>query len=356
MLSVLTFRTPGRGGREGQQHARTACPPASGPTRARASSGWPSGCAPAWSGPTRSTVRPGVAVRRLQGVGLRPRGRPPRVWRPTSMSDRLDVRKTYKLYIGGKFPRSESGRSYEVTDSKGRFLANAALASRKDARDAVVAARAAFPGWSGATAYNRGQVLYRVAELHGGPARAVRRGGRGGRGAHRPQGRRRRRRRHRPLGLVRRLVRQARPGRRRPTRSPGRTSTSPCPSRPASSPCWRRSGRRCSAWSPSSRRSSSPATPRSWWPASDRPLPAVTLAEVLATSDVPGGVVNVLTGRTAEVAPWLASHMDVNAIDLAGVRPRRCRPREGRGRQPQAGAADRWTPTRTGRPSPGPSG
>ena len=81
------------------------------------------------------------------------------------MSDRLDVRKTYKLYVGGKFPRSESGRSYEVTDRKGHFLANAAMGSRKDARDAVVAARKAFPGWSTATAYNRGQVLYRVAEL-----------------------------------------------------------------------------------------------------------------------------------------------------------------------------------------------
>ena len=81
------------------------------------------------------------------------------------MSDRLSVKKTYKLYIGGKFPRSESGRSYEVTDSKNRFLANAAMGSRKDARDAVVAARKAFPGWWAATAYNRGQVLYRVAEL-----------------------------------------------------------------------------------------------------------------------------------------------------------------------------------------------
>src|ERR1700748_1198012 len=78
---------------------------------------------------------------------------------------RVAVRKTYKLYIGGAFPRSESGRSYVVSDSRGGFLANAALASRKDARDAVSAARAAFGGWSGATAYNRGQVLYRVAEL-----------------------------------------------------------------------------------------------------------------------------------------------------------------------------------------------
>ncbi len=78
---------------------------------------------------------------------------------------RIEVRKTYKLFVGGKFPRSESGRTYEVTDSKGAFLGNVAKASRKDARDAVVAARAAVTGWSGATAYNRGQVLYRVAEV-----------------------------------------------------------------------------------------------------------------------------------------------------------------------------------------------
>src|SRR5882672_4324342 len=81
------------------------------------------------------------------------------------MMDRLDVRKTYKLYVGGAFPRSESGRTYEITDTKGRFVANAARASRKDLRDAVSAARAALAGWSGATAYNRGQVLYRVAEM-----------------------------------------------------------------------------------------------------------------------------------------------------------------------------------------------
>jgi acyl-CoA reductase-like NAD-dependent aldehyde dehydrogenase len=78
---------------------------------------------------------------------------------------RLDVRKTYKLYIGGAFPRSESGRSYVVEDARGRFLANAAKASRKDARDAVTAARKAFPGWSGRTPYNRGQVVYRIAEV-----------------------------------------------------------------------------------------------------------------------------------------------------------------------------------------------
>ncbi|MGH3486683.1 MAG: aldehyde dehydrogenase family protein, partial [Actinopolymorphaceae bacterium] len=81
------------------------------------------------------------------------------------MPERLDVRKTYKLFVGGAFPRSESGRSYAVHGAGGRFVANAALASRKDARDAVVAARKAFGGWSGATAYNRGQILYRIAEM-----------------------------------------------------------------------------------------------------------------------------------------------------------------------------------------------
>jgi acyl-CoA reductase-like NAD-dependent aldehyde dehydrogenase len=78
---------------------------------------------------------------------------------------RIDVRKTYKLFVGGEFPRSESGHSYPVHDVRGRFVANAALASRKDARDAVSAARKAFPGWAGRTAYNRGQVVYRIAEV-----------------------------------------------------------------------------------------------------------------------------------------------------------------------------------------------
>src|SRR3954453_6709438 len=81
------------------------------------------------------------------------------------MSDRLSVRKTYKLYVGGAFPRSESGRSYTVNDAKGNFLANASRASRKDVRDAVVAARKAQPGWAARTPYNRGQILYRVAEM-----------------------------------------------------------------------------------------------------------------------------------------------------------------------------------------------
>ena len=144
---------------------RTACPRASGPTRGRGSSGWRTSCAPAWCGPTRSTgsTRPRrSAATRSPASAARVAARD---WRHTSMSERLSVAKTYKLYVGGAFPRSESGRSYPVRDAKGGFLANAAQASRKDVREAVVAARKAFGGWSGATAYNRGQVLYRVAEL-----------------------------------------------------------------------------------------------------------------------------------------------------------------------------------------------
>src|SRR5690606_12228008 len=135
-------------------------------------------------------LRPREPLRRLQGVRLRPRGWPPRPRRiprvlgmgclrcvaragPARHHDQegrqvmshLTIPKTYKLYIGGKFPRSESGRTYEVATAKGEFLANAAKASRKDARDAVVAARKALDGWAGATGYNRGQVLYRIAEL-----------------------------------------------------------------------------------------------------------------------------------------------------------------------------------------------
>src|SRR6185503_15075497 len=105
-------------------------------------------------------LRPGLALRRLQGVGLRPRGRPARARPlPGLRMSRLPVRKTYKLFIGGAFPRSESGRTYEAEGQ------NVARGSRKDARDAVQAARKAQPGWAAATAYNRGQVLYRLAEM-----------------------------------------------------------------------------------------------------------------------------------------------------------------------------------------------
>jgi acyl-CoA reductase-like NAD-dependent aldehyde dehydrogenase len=236
------------------------------------------------------------------------------------MSDpRLSVRKTYKLYIGGSFPRSESGRSYEVTDSKGRFLANAALASRKDARDAVQAARKAFVDWSTATAYNRGQVLYRVAELlEGRRDQFVEEVAAG-------EGLSARKAEAAVDEAIDRWVWYAGwsdkimqvQGSANPVAGPYFDFTIPEPTgvvavlAPQDSSLLGLvsvmapvivSGNTCVVM------------------ASEKaPLPAVTLSEVLATSDVPGGVVNMLTGRFAEVAPWLASHMDVNAIDLVGA-------------------------------------
>ena len=175
---------------------------------------------------------------------------------------RIPVRKTYKLYIGGQFPRSESGRSYVVRAPDGTPLANAVRASRKDVRDAVRTARGAFAGWAGKTAMNRGQVLYRVAELMEGRRGAVRRGGRRGRGAvSRAMPPRRSTGRSTagsgtPAGPTRSASCSA-----RSTRSARRTSTSPSPRRPASSASWRPSRRRCSVSCRASRRPSSAATP-----------------------------------------------------------------------------------------------
>jgi acyl-CoA reductase-like NAD-dependent aldehyde dehydrogenase len=237
----------------------------------------------------------------------------------TPTAGRLEVRKTYKLYLGGAFPRSESGRSYVVNDAQGGFLANAAMASRKDARDAVVAARKAFGGWAGATAYNRGQVLYRVAELmEGRRAQFVDEVARG-------EGLSRAAAEAVVDAAVDRWVWYAGwtdkvaqvAGSANPVAGPYFNLSSPEPTgvvavlAPQESSLLGLvsvvapvlvSGNTCVVLT-----------------SEERPLPAVTLSEVLATSDVPGGVVNVLTGRTAEVAPWLASHMDVNAIDLTGA-------------------------------------
>ena len=236
------------------------------------------------------------------------------------MVGRLAVPKTYKLYIGGKFPRSESGRTYEVLSKKGAFLANAALASRKDARDAVVAARAAFGGWSSATAYNRGQVLYRIAELL--------------------EGRRDQ--------FVDELV-----------SAEGLSRTAAVKQVDTAIDAWvwyagwadkyvQVAGNGNAVSGPYFNLSTPEPTgvvaivaPQSGGsllglvsvvaPAivsgntvvvvarQSAPLSAISLSEVLATSDVPGGVVNILTGSPAEIAPWLAGHADVNAIDLAGA-------------------------------------
>jgi acyl-CoA reductase-like NAD-dependent aldehyde dehydrogenase len=234
---------------------------------------------------------------------------------------RIEVRKTYKLYIGGAFPRSESGRTYEIhaTGRSGRFLANAAMGSRKDARDAVVAARGAFAMWAGATAYNRGQVLYRVAELmEGRRAQFVEEVIVG-------EGLTARRADAVVDAAIDRWVWYAGwsdkvsavHGSANPVAGPYFDFSVPEPTGVVAVLAPQKSSLLglVSVIAPAIVTGNTVVTLAS----EDAPLPAITLSEVLATSDVPGGVVNVLTGRTAEMAPWLASHMDVNAIDLVGA-------------------------------------
>jgi len=235
---------------------------------------------------------------------------------------RLTVPKTYKLYIGGAFPRSESGRTYEVLSASGEFLANAAQASRKDARDAVVAARSAVSGWSGATAYNRGQVLYRIAELL--------------------EGRR--------AQFVDEIVRSegvsaAEAGSQVDTAIDvwvwyagwaDKYAQVAGNANPVSGPYFNLSVPEptgvVAAVAPQGVQGGSllgfvsviapiVLTGNTVVVIADEraPLSAISLSEVLATSDVPGGVVNVLTGSAAEIMPWLAAHADVNALDLAGA-------------------------------------
>lgn len=231
---------------------------------------------------------------------------------------RLGVRKTYKLFVGGKFPRSESGRSYPVRNPDGAFLANAALASRKDVRDAVVAARRAVGGWSGATAYNRGQVLYRVAEMLDGrrdqfAAELAEADGQPTEQALR-----------RVDAAIDRWVwyagwsdkiAQVR-GNANPVAGPYFNLSAPEPTGVVGvvAPSDPLLGL-VSVIAPAIVSGNTVVVLAS----EDQPLPAITLAEVLATSDLPGGVVNLLTGRVAETSPWLAGHADVNALDLAGV-------------------------------------
>jgi acyl-CoA reductase-like NAD-dependent aldehyde dehydrogenase len=217
---------------------------------------------------------------------------------------RLPVKKTYKLYVGGAFPRSESGRTYEVEG------ANVALASRKDVRDAVRVARGAFPKWAGMTAYNRGQVLYRVAEmmegrkaefadLTGGEAEVNEAVDRWVWYA----------------GWADKLAQLL--GSSNPVAGPYFNFTVPEPTgivgvvAPEEPPLVGLVSRLAPAVV-----GGNVAVVLA---SEHHPLAAVTLAEVLATSDVPGGVVNILTGRKRELAPVLAGHMDVNALDLAGA-------------------------------------
>jgi acyl-CoA reductase-like NAD-dependent aldehyde dehydrogenase len=217
---------------------------------------------------------------------------------------RLPVRKTYKLFIGGAFPRSESGRTYEAEGQ------NVARASRKDARDAVRAARAAQPGWAAATAYNRGQVIYRLAEMVESRAEELA-GLCGGRAE--------------VEAAIDRIVWYAGwadklsqvLGGSNPVAGPYFNFTVPEPTgvvavlAPEEPPLLGLLTRII----PPLVGGNAVVVVAS----ETRPLAAVELAEAIATSDVPGGVVNLLTGSAAELGPWLASHMDVNAIDLAGA-------------------------------------
>jgi len=228
---------------------------------------------------------------------------------------RLPVRRTAKLSIGGQFPRSESGRTYEVVSADGRFLAHAARASRKDLRDAVVAARGAFGGWAARTAYNRGQVLYRVAEIMEG-RRAQLEDELRDSGATDPADEVSRAidRWVWYAGWADKIAQVA--GSANPVAGPyfNFTVLEPtgvvgiiAPAEPSLLGLVSRiapvivSGNVTVAVTSES-----------------SPLPAVSLAEALATSDVPGGVINILTGSPSELVPWLAAHMDVNAIDLTG--------------------------------------
>jgi acyl-CoA reductase-like NAD-dependent aldehyde dehydrogenase len=232
---------------------------------------------------------------------------------------RIDVKKTYKLFIGGAFPRSESGRTYEVKDSKGKFIANPCLASRKDLRDAVVAARSAYGGWSGATAFNRGQILYRIAEMMEG----------------------------RTAQFVDEIVALE-----------GVTPSAAKKQVEEAIDLWVWYSGWCdkigSIYGSTNAVAGSfynftipeslgvvtvfaPSKPsllglvQSLAPvlaggntaivvASEKyPLSAITLSEALGTSDLPGGVVNILTGSPAELAPWAGSHMDIDGIDASGL-------------------------------------
>jgi acyl-CoA reductase-like NAD-dependent aldehyde dehydrogenase len=235
------------------------------------------------------------------------------------MSDRLTVLKTYKLYVGGKFPRSESGRVYEVSDSKNKWLANAPLSSRKDARDAVVAARKAQGGWAGKTAYLRGQILYRVAEmLEGRKDQFVRE-------VAEAEGLSKAKAAAVVDAAIDRWVWYAGwtdkiaqiVGGGNPVAGPFFNLSSPEPTGVVTVVAPQQSSflGLVSVIAPVIATGNTAVVIAS----ENSPLPALSLGEVLATSDLPGGVVNILSGRTAEITPSLAAHQDVNAIDLAGV-------------------------------------
>jgi acyl-CoA reductase-like NAD-dependent aldehyde dehydrogenase len=232
---------------------------------------------------------------------------------------RIDINKTYKLFIGGAFPRSESGRVYEVKGSNKKFLANPALASRKDLRDAVVAAKSAQAGWAGATAFNRGQILYRIAEIMQGRSEQF----------------------TEEISALEGVTSKAAKlqveeaidawvwysgwcdklssvaGSQNQVSGPFYNFTTPeslgvvaifAESKPSLLGAVR-------TLAPVLAGGNSAVLIAS----ETYPLPAITLGEVLATSDLPAGVVNILTGKTSELYPWVGSHMEIDGVDVAGL-------------------------------------
>ena len=237
------------------------------------------------------------------------------------MTRRLPVAKTYKLYIGGAFPRTESGRAYPVLSARGELLANASRATRKDVRDAVRAARKAFPGWADLTAFNRSQILYRIAELMEGRREQFVAEVAAAEGIRRPSAARA------VDTAIDRWVWYAgwadKYGQVIGTVNPVAGSffnfsvTEPTGVVGVVAPEQSSLVGLVSRLAPVIVSGNAAVVVAS----ESRPLPAVTLTEVLATSDVPGGVVNVLTGLRREMLPALAAHMDVNALDLYGADP-----------------------------------
>jgi acyl-CoA reductase-like NAD-dependent aldehyde dehydrogenase len=235
------------------------------------------------------------------------------------MSGRLEVMKTYKLYINGAFPRTESGRSYEVTSKSGEFLANACLASRKDLRDAVVAARAAQPGWAKATAFNRGQIMYRIAEMLEGRADQF------AQEISLQTGVSAKVSMQEVTDAVDLLVWYAGWSDKLPSLA-GATN-------PVSGPYYNFTVPEAlgvvgviatidkpllgliEAIAPVLVSGNTAVVLAS----SSAPLSAISFAEVLATSDLPNGVLNILSGQQSELAPWFASHMDIDGLDISGL-------------------------------------
>jgi acyl-CoA reductase-like NAD-dependent aldehyde dehydrogenase len=231
---------------------------------------------------------------------------------------RLNIRKTYKLYINGEFPRTESGRFYPVKTKSGELLANACRGSRKDLRNAVQAARKAVPGWSGKTAYNRGQILYRIAEVCESRATELA-------DELRNQGSTAAEAKKEIERVIDRWVYYAgwsdkypqMIGSVNPVAGPYYNFTVPeptgvvgvvCPEEPTLLGL-------VSRVAPAMVGGNTVVVITS----ESKPLAAITLGEVFETSDVPGGVVNLISGLKSELVPWLAAHMDVNALDTTGV-------------------------------------